>query len=266
MLFQENYMKYIAGLVGIMAIVALGAYTYSSVKTAKYLYQGPTTISVTGKGEATGKPDIASISFNIEAKEVDAKTAQEKVDAQMKEIMEYLKGVGVEEKDIKTENYAVNQWYDYSVAPCTSFYCPSSEPKLKGYQVNQPVMVKVRDTAKVGEILSNLGSKNLQNVNGPNFTIDDMDVLKAQAREAAIKDAQEKAEILAKNLDVRLGRMTGYWEEDGGMYPTPMYNYDMRGDMMMKSEESIQPITVPAGETKAESSVSISYEIHQRGH
>lgn len=265
MLFQETYMKRIAALIGIMAIVALGAYTYSTLKQSKYLYSGPTSISVEGTGEAFGKPDIATISFGIEAKEAAAKDAQAKVDGKMKEVQEYLKSVGVEEKDIKSTYYYVGQWFDYSVAPCTNFYCPPSEPTLKGYQATQNVTVKVRDTAKVGDILGNLGSKELQNVSGPEFTIDDMDVLKAQAREAAIKDAQEKADVLAKNLGVRLGRMTGFWENQDGGYPVPYY--DM-GAPMAKSaglggEESMN-VSVPSGETKAEITVSLTYEVHTR--
>ncbi len=265
-MFQETYMRRIAALIGIMAIVALVAYTYSTIKTARYLYNGPTSISVTGTGEAFGVPDVATFNFTIESKEADAKAAQEKVRTQMQEITEYLKGAGVEEKDIKTEGYTLNPWYDYGQTACTGFYCPPSEPKLKGYQVNQTVTVKVRDTAKVGELLSAVGSKGVQNVSGPNFTIDDMDVLKAEAREEAIKDAQEKADLLAKNLNVRLGKMTGYWEnEDGGGYPVPYY--DMERSMMAKSEAGMaapEPAIVPSGETKVQSSVSISYEIHQR--
>jgi uncharacterized protein YggE len=63
-MFQETYMRRIAALIGIMAIVALIAYTYSTIKTARYLYNGPTSISVNGTGEAFGVPDVAT--FNHE--------------------------------------------------------------------------------------------------------------------------------------------------------------------------------------------------------
>lgn len=109
-MFQESYMRKIGAAVGLMAVVALMAYTYSTIKQTEYMYQGPTSISVTGEGEVFAKPDIASFSFNVEAKEADATTAQNKAAETMDTVLGYLKEAGVEEKDIKT------QYYDLSSA------------------------------------------------------------------------------------------------------------------------------------------------------
>ena len=246
-----------------MAVVALMAYTYSTIKQTEYMYQGPTSISVTGEGEVFAKPDIASFSFNVEAKEADATTAQNKAAETMDTVLGYLKEAGVEEKDIKTQYYDLSPRYEYpEMAPCTQWYCPpqTGEPKLIGYQVTQSVTVKVRDTDKAGELLSQVGSKGAMNVSGLSFTIDDEDALKAQAREAAIEDAQEKAEVLAKSLGVHIVRMNGYWEEEGG-YPQPYYG--MGGGMdMAKAESAVSaPAQVPMGENTITARVNISYEI-----
>jgi uncharacterized protein YggE len=180
----------------------------------------------------------------------------------MNAILAYLKESGVEDKDIKTEYYNLVPEYDYpQVGICTQWGCPpQGEPKLKGYQVSQSVSVKVRDTAKAGELVSGVGGKGAMNVSSLSFTIDDVEKLNAEARKLAIEDAKVKAKELAKNLDSRLIRMNGYWEEQGG-YPMPYAN-GMGGDMMMKAESAMAtPANLPIGENKITLRVNISYEI-----
>ncbi len=266
-MFQESYMRKIAALVGVMAVVALMAYTYNTINQTKYMYGGPTTVSVVGVGEVFATPDIATFSFTIEAKEADAVTAQNKSGETMNAVLAYLKEKGVEEKDIKTEYYNLTPQYEYPQTVCTQWGCPpQGEPKLIGYQVNQSVSVKVRDTAKAGELVSGVGSKGAMNVSGLTFTIDDEEKLMAEAREKAIADAKVQAEALAKNLNARIVRMTGYWEEQGG-YPMP---YGIGGGMdMVKADAAVsemsRPAELPTGENTITSRVNISYEIRSKG-
>lgn len=262
-MFSESMMVKVKVLVGVMAIVALASYSYYTIKQSKYMWGGPVTISVIGKGEVFAKPDIATFSFTVGAKEADAVASQNKAGETMDAVLVYLKESGIDEKDIKTSYYNLNPRYEYPQVTCTQWSCPpQGEPKLIGYEVSQSVSVKVRDTSKAGELVAGVGSKGAQNVSGLSFTIDDEDKLMAEAREAAIVDAREQAKALAANLGKTLGRMTGYWEEQGG-YPMP---YGIGGAMdMMKSESAMsemsRPASIPTGENTITSQVNISYEI-----
>lgn len=259
-MFQESYMRKIVALVGAMAIIALAAYTYSTIKQARYMYSGPTTISVQGVGEVTAVPDVATFSFSVESKEVDAVDAQNASAKTMEAVLAYLTEMGVEEKDVKTAYYNLAPQYEYPQVVCTQWGCPpAGEPKIVGYQVSQSVTVKVRDTAKAGELVSGVGSKGVQNVSGLSFTIDDEEALMAEAREKAIVDAKEKAEKLAKNLGTRIVRMNGFWEEQNGGYP--YYGKGGDGMMMAESAMDVQSAQLPTGENVITASVNISYEI-----
>lgn len=256
-------MRKIVALLGVVAVVALIAYTYSTIKQARYMYSGPTSITVTGIGEVFAAPDIATFSFTVESKEVEASAAQNKAAETMNTVLSYLKEAGIEEKDIKTEYYNLMPQYEYPEVVCTGFYCPPQrgEPKLIGYQVSQSVSVKVRDTNKAGELISGVGQRGAMNVSGLTFTIDDEESIKDEAREMAITDAKEKAETLAKSLGARIVRMNGYWEDQGG-YPIP---YGMGGGYDMKAAdaammESVAP-ELPTGENMVTVRVNISYEI-----
>jgi uncharacterized protein YggE len=261
-MFQESYMRKIGAVVGVMAICALASYTYYTIKQAKYMYAGPTTVSVTGVGEVFAKPDIATFTFSVDAKEVDASATQNKAAETMNAVLAYLKEAGVDEKDVKTEYYNLTPRYEYPETICTQWGCPprNDEPKLIGYQVSQSVSVKVRDTAKSGEIISGVGGKGATNVSSLSFTIDDEEALKTEARKLAILDAEKQAGELASNLKVEIVRMNGYWEEQS----SPSY-YGMGGgmeyskDMAMSLEQATPEL--PTGENTITVRVNVSYEI-----
>src|SRR6187551_809643 len=110
----------------------------------------------------------------------------------------------------------------------------------------QTIMVKVRDTNTTGAILDGLAKAGVTNVSGPNFTIDDEETIKAQARAKAIDDAKAKAEVLADQLGVRLGRIISF--NESGNYPS----YYAKAEMMNAAGDMAQAPTpsLPTGENK----------------
>jgi len=257
---NDSRFKALTLLVLVLGVIALASYSYFTLKQAKYVFGGPTNISVTGKGEIFAKPDIATFSFSVTAEEVDATTAQQKGAEAVNKVMEFLKEKGIEEKDIKTSNYSLQPKYEYTQGICTQWSCPPGKQNLVGYTLNQSVEVKVRKTDTVGDIFTGITENGGMNVYGPTFTIDDDEKLKAEAREKAIADAKVKAEELATQLGVRLVRMTSYWENENGGYPMPMYDKGMSygGDAMERA--SVAP-SIPSGENQIISNVTLNYEV-----
>lgn len=243
----------------LMAVIALVAYSYYTWKQSEYMYGGPTTISVTGEGEVSAIPDIGTFSFSVEAEGKDATTAQNESATKMNAVLSYLKEKGVEDKDVKTENYSLYPKYRYETKVCPmGSYCPGEQVQ-DGFTVSQTVTVKVRAVDTAGELISGVGEKGATNISGLSFTIDDTTALKDEARTEAIKDAQDKAKELARQLGVRLDKMVGYYEDENG-YPMPYYG--MGGDMMVKtaSEAAVAP-SLPTGENMTKSRVTLTYQV-----
>jgi uncharacterized protein len=257
-LFSNERNRNLGTVALIMFIVALGTYANYTWQQSKYLYTGPTTISVTGEGEVMSVPDIGQFSFSVNEAGTDAKIAREALTTKTEAILNYLKEAGVEEKDIKTESYNLYPKYKYESRPCAfGSYCPPGEQIQDGFEVSQMVRVKVRDIDKAGELLTNVGDKGATNISGLDFTIDDPDALKAEARELAIADAKAKAEALAEDLGVRLVKMVGYNED--GNYPMPYYG--MGGDMVAQESAKSSDVAIPVGENETVSRVTITYQI-----
>jgi uncharacterized protein YggE len=257
--WRKEYVQVLLTIVLVGVIAALASYAYYTIKQSEGVYTGAATITVQGTGEVNAKPDIGQFSFSVLAEGTDASEAQNKSAQSINAIMDYLKGAGVEEKDIKTENYYLTPKYRYENTVCAyNTYCPPSNPILDGYQVSQMITVKVRDLSKAGDLISGVGGKGATDISSLSFTIDDDSTLKNEARQKAIADAKAKADALTKSLGVQIVRMTGYWEDQGGYYPMESKAYGMGGDMA--SEAAVAP-SVPTGENTITSNISISYEV-----
>ncbi|MEK7135351.1 MAG: SIMPL domain-containing protein [Patescibacteria group bacterium] len=243
----------------VLLAIFLGVTALSGLKGLRNPNPAYNVITVSGEGEAFAVPDIASFSFSVSMDAATVSAAQEGVTKKMDAILAQLKDMGIEERDIKTSDYSVYPKYVYGSAPCSMNYCPPSERKQDGYSANHSVSVKVRETEKAGEALAAAGSAGATNLSSIAFTVDDEDKIVAEARALAIKDAKEKAEMLADELGVKLVRVMGYSDNMGGS-PVPYYR-EMSVSATPMMDAQVKTPTLPTGENKVQVTVSVTYEI-----
>ncbi|MEZ5175629.1 MAG: SIMPL domain-containing protein [Acidimicrobiia bacterium] len=194
-------MKRVPIIVAVAALaVAVSACTPSVTVEAPPADGSPTGISVSGKGEVTGTPDTLTMTFGVSVRRdsvADAvAVAADKADA----LISALKANGVAEEDIQTANYSVYPQYDWR----------NETQTLIGYEVNNQVIVKIRDLDTAGAVIdaATAAGGNETTVQGVSFSIEDNDALIEAARQAAWNDAQDKAEQLASLAGVTLGAPT----------------------------------------------------------
>lgn len=251
-----------------LVLVLLAAFLFSTtlnaLKENRFIGSGISpvnVVSVSGEGEVFAVPDTAEFTFSIVEEGATAGAVQEAATAKANEVINALKEQGVEEKDIKTVAYELHPKYEWVQERCVAGYgCPGKQVQ-KGFTLTQSVLVKARDLNKAGDLLGLVTEKNVTDVSGLTFTIDDEDALRAEARKAAIDDAKEKAEKLAADLGVSLVRIVSF-NENGGYYPVPY----MARDMAVSEEYGMGAgnevkVSVPAGENRISSNVSVTYEI-----
>lgn len=256
--FSTQGNRTLGALTLVMVMLTLASVIILNLKQADKTDM-PATISVSGEGEVQAVPDIGTFSFSVEAEAETADAAQEASGTKINDILAYLKEQGIEDKDVKTANYNLypNYRYEERICPLGS-YCPPGERTQDGFTVSQTVTVKVRQTDKATGLIAGVGERGATNISGLSFTIDDTDALKAQAREAAIADARAKAEKLAGDLDVRIYRMIGYYENGGEYYG----GYEPRAMMdMAESSAGFGGAELPMGEETTRVRVDITYEV-----
>ncbi|MCB9810628.1 MAG: SIMPL domain-containing protein [Candidatus Nomurabacteria bacterium] len=256
--FSSKGNRFLGTVALVALVIALASYATYTLKQSKYLYTGPVTISVSGVGEVAAVPDLGWFNFSVTAKGDDAAAAQEASGSKINSIIAYLKDSGVEEKDIKTENYNLYQKYRYEAEVCPEgSLCPQKRVP-DGYEVSQMITVKVRDIDTAGSLIAGVGDLGATNISGLQFKIDDTDNLKIEARAQAIADAKAKARVLANELGVRVVKMVGYYEDESG--PRPYYG--IGGDMAIESAaKSFEAPELPTGENTISSRVTITYQV-----
>ena len=170
------------------------------------------TIAISAEGKVTAKPDIAAISAGVMTEKKTVVDAQKENTAKMNAIVAKIKSFGVADDDIKTTNYSIYPQYDWI----------DNRQVERGFQVSQNVEVKVRDLAKIGDILAAVGELGANQVGGVTFTIDEPEELRQQARLKGLEAAKRKAQALAEAAGVKLGKVVGFSESEGYV-PSPMY-------------------------------------------
>jgi hypothetical protein len=229
----------ISGVVGIFSKIKESRYIGANAPYGK-------SISVQGQGKVYAKPDIAIINMSVVTEGRNIKDVQDKNTKKMNAVIDFLKGFGIEDKDIKTINYNIYPRYNYENRII---------PEIIGYEITQTLEVKARNLEKVGDILDKSVGAGINQVSSLRFWIDKDEDLKEQARKLAIEDAKEKAKKLASNLGIRLVKLAGF-SEDTGYYPVPMYK-EATG---MGGGGNTTP-DVQTGENEIIINVSLIYEI-----
>lgn len=241
------------------------AFAYSHIvsgQVASSTRYSPRQISMNGQGKVTVRPDTAVFTASVIAQAKDAAGAQEQNSTRSETIMAFLQEQGIEKKDIKTVSYNISPQYQYDNRPvCLGIgICPPQRPpEIVSYEARHTIEVKVRNLAQANSLLDGVTNAGANEVGAITFRVDDegRKAAQAEARAKAIADAEVKAWNVARELGVRLVRISAFYESEGGM-PYPI-RYG--GDVAMikggvpEASPSVQP-----GENEIISSVTISYE------
>lgn len=259
---NNKELKYILfGLAGVLALLALvltisiAAGIPSKITNEFPGIKNIYTITISGTGESFAVPDLALVNFAVvtEAKTVSDALAENT--KKMNDIIDSMKSQGVEEKDLKTTNFSIYPLYEYTSKSDSLIYPDGGKRVLTGYEIQQSLEVKIRDMSKIGTLIEGATKAGANQVGNLQFTIDNEDNLKKEARQKAIEKAKSQAQEMASQLGVRLGKITNFSETGGGM---PIYFMAERSLGIGGGGEAPQ---IETGENKIEITVSITYEI-----
>ena len=206
----------------------------------------PPAISVSGEATVSVAPDQAQIDAGVSSEAKTAREASEANNAAMGKVLLALKGAGIEEKDYQTARLSLQPQY----APNRTGSSP-----ITGYRASNRVTIRVRDVAKVANVIDVLVGAGANDIGGINFMVSAASKLLDDAREQAIADARRKAEIYAKAAGVTLGSPVSISEE-GAPGPTPFRK-------MAAGAAASTPVV--QGEETLHVTVSVSWAIKPQG-
>jgi uncharacterized protein len=204
----------------------------------------PPAISVTGEATVSVAPDLAEIDGGVTTEAKTAREASDANNAAMGRVLLALKGSGIDEKDYQTSRLSLQP----QSAPNRSG--PSA---IVGYRATNRVTIRLRDIAKIANVIDTLVGAGANEIGGIGFTVSQNSKLLDQAREQALADARRKAEIYAKAAGVTLGSPLSISEERS---PAPMPYRRMSAGIAAAAAAP-----VAQGEETLQVTVSVSWAI-----
>jgi uncharacterized protein YggE len=201
------------------------------------------TVTASGSGTAQAAPDTAEMSFGVTTTSPNAKSALDEASKGAEQITSALKKQGIAGEDIQTQ--------DLSVYPQT--VDRDGKQVITGYQASLSVRVKVRDIAKLGEVISAANAAGANDISGPEFTIADPAPVRAKAIDEAVADARKTAEAMAEAAGKSVGAVLSMSSSDVGSAPMAAYGTADIG--------SAKSVPIEPGQLDVSASVVVVFEL-----
>ncbi len=205
------------------------------------------TLTVTGSGMVTLTPDIAYVSIGVQTQDESANQAISDNNARAAAVIQVVRGLGVEERDIQTTNFSI---YPQPI------YDENYNQIGVTYVVNNTVYVTVRDLDVLGELLDSVVRAGATTIGSITFDVSDRTEALSQARLAAVQNARRQADELAAATGVTIGEVQtiSYYDST----PLPVVDYARAVPMMAEQAASVP---VQAGTLQITTTVTIVYTL-----
>lgn len=203
------------------------------------------SVSVSATGSVSANPDQAMIATGVLSEGDTAREALTRNNVAMSKVIEGLKALGIDAKDIQTSGLSVNPRYANSR--------DGRPPAINGYQASNQVRILVRDPKKLGEILDQSITLGANQMGGVSFDVSKAETLRDDARKAAMANALRRATLYATAAGASLGPVLTISEDVRMAGPRPM--------AMGRAAMAAEAVPVEAGSQKLEVQVHVTYAL-----
>jgi uncharacterized protein YggE len=214
----------------------------------------PPTISVSGSAEVRVPPDEVLLTLGIETRHRNIDDAKNMNDQRMAALLRFLKDAGIEPKDVQTDYVAIRAEYQRDRPEVTDLYF-----------VQRNVGLRLRKVADFEKVLTGSLKSGVNQVHGIDFTTTELRKHRDAARQLAIRAAREKANDLAKELEVKVGKVLSISENTWGGYWNPR-GYNNMSQNVMQNAIAAEPAGDPesglsVGQISITATVQVSFQL-----
>jgi len=169
-------------------------------------------IEVHGEAEVWAKPDFAQIDIFIERKGKSSQIAKADSDLVVDKLINALKP-WVEQSAIQSTDFYIQpeyRWHD-------------GKREFIAYKAQRKLVVKLTTLESYSQVLEKLSAMDAGRVSFSGAGFDDVDALQHQALVLALKNAKQKAKVMAESLDMKVDGVLQISEKITGSPIMPMH-------------------------------------------
>ena len=215
-------------------------------------------IKVTGKGKLAVRPDTIQLNIRAEGVLKDYAEAVNKSAEHTASIRKAIESAGLDPKDLKTVNFAVDSKYEGYTDRNNNW-----KQRFVGYEYQHALYIKFEnDNSLLGRVLTELTKCSLPVEFSIGHTVKDPEAVKTELLAKAVEDSRKKAEVLAAAAGLKLGRIVtiDYSWDELEIYAQPMKRMAASGAGAMLEEDCCD-IDIEADDINVQDTVTIVWEI-----
>ncbi|MDR7422753.1 MAG: SIMPL domain-containing protein [Armatimonadota bacterium] len=170
---------------------------------------GRNQIATTGTGRADVMPDVAALTLGAQVQRASAADAMAEAHRIAGAVIARWRALGLRPEDIRTAAVGV-----------TPFFTPPRDggaPQVAGYRAVEMLTATVTDLTLVGRALDAGIAAGANQVSGITFGLRDPSRARGAALAAAVRDAREKAEVIAQAAGLRITGIERMVEESAAV-------------------------------------------------
>jgi uncharacterized protein YggE len=211
MQFKNRSLLIVTGLALILSLFATRSnITAASTLAASNECDSSRTVHVSGSATVKVIPDLVTIQLGVTSNATTPQGVYDQNTAAMKKVTAAIRALDVADKDISTDYYIIQPVYqDYN------------DLEIKGYRINNTIIVNLKEVSKVSQVLAAALSAGANQVVDVQFKTSQLRQYRDQARELAMKAAQEKARDLAGTAGAQVGCVINIDENSWSYYGSP---------------------------------------------
>lgn len=201
-------MKNLVSLFVLVLVCSLQVFAQGAVE--------PPLVTVTGQAEVRVPPDEVVFTLDVEFVDKDMLAAKKRTDDSVRDVLALARKNNVKAEDVQTSHISVQPKYNTDELEYEARRGVKRE--FIGYEVSKTVAVRLRDISRFDELLSDVLKAGVTKVSNVEFRDSQIRKHKDQARAMAMKAAQEKATLLAREIGQLIGPAYSIIEGGGISY------------------------------------------------
>lgn len=212
---KQNTNLFNLAVLAVLVMLALGAWrsqTPATVQAQAPQAAYPTcdtgrTVQVSGAAVVNVSPDRVLLQLGVQTNGTTPDEVRSTNQAEIQKVINALRGLGIEAKDIASDYYLVYPVYDNY----NSLF-------IKGYRIDNTVSVTLRDVNLVDDAIIAALKVGANEVLDVSFYTSELRKFRDQARDLAMKAAGEKAQALAEAASAQTGCVVSISENTSTHY------------------------------------------------
>jgi len=207
-------------------------------------------LKVSGTATVRVKPTLVVVHLGVSHTNPRPSGAKSATEEAIRKIAAAVKAAGVGEKDLQTTRFQLSRGYN-------------SRGEPSGWQCSTQLELRIKDVDRASAVLEAALDAGANQVSHVDYTVEELQEVRAQARDEACRVAKSKADQYAKNFGLKLGAPTAVSEnapENWGFYGSNRATQSMMDSGPAESAAEAEQI-LSSGSVAVTLTVQVTYPL-----